>query len=71
MLYQYIKFEFNVCNPYRHYERKVKICISFQSSRGITVKNQQTITKFEIDLRIPMTNLHMQFEFCTCIVQEE
>ena len=35
--------------------------------RGNSVKNQWTITKFELDLRIPMTNLHMQFEPYTYI----
>jgi hypothetical protein len=25
------------------------------------------MTKFQLDLRIPMTNLHMQFESYTCI----
>jgi hypothetical protein len=30
--------------------------------RGNSVKNQWNINKFELDLRIPMTNLHMQFE---------
>jgi hypothetical protein len=34
--------------------------ISFK--RDNSVKNQWTITKFELDLRIPMTKLHMQFE---------
>jgi hypothetical protein len=120
MTYPYIKFELNVCNPYRDNERKLKISIFF-CSRGITlsntsgrkpnsnvtcafvwqtyicnlnlihaskqklesvnwkfqffskfkkgnsVKNQWTITKFELDLRIPMKNLHMQFEPYTYI----
>jgi hypothetical protein len=35
--------------------------------RGNSVKNQWTITKFELDLRIPMTNLYMQFEPYTYI----
>jgi hypothetical protein len=30
--------------------------------RDNAVKNQWTISKFELDLHIPMTNLHMQFE---------
>ena len=34
----------------------------FPSSRGITVKNQWIMTKFELDLRISIMNLHMQFE---------
>jgi hypothetical protein len=115
MTYPYIKFELNVCNPYRDYEPKLKFLFFF-CSRGITlsktsgpkpnsnltcaflwqtytcnlnlihaskqklesvnwkfqffskfkrgnsVKNQWTITKFQPDLRIPMMNLHMQFE---------
>jgi hypothetical protein len=35
--------------------------------RDNSVKNQWTITKFEFDLHISMTNLHMQFEPYTCI----
>jgi hypothetical protein len=35
--------------------------------RDNSVKNQWTITKFELDLRIPMMNLHMQFEPYTYI----
>jgi hypothetical protein len=35
--------------------------------RDNSVKNQRTITKFELDLHIPMTNLHMQFEPYTYI----
>jgi hypothetical protein len=35
--------------------------------RGNSDKNQWTIIKFELDLCIPMTNLHMQFEPYTCI----
>ena len=63
MMYPYIKFELKVCNPYKDNEQKLKISIFFSSSRRITLsKNQQTITKFEHDLHIPMTNLHMQFE---------
>jgi hypothetical protein len=30
-------------------------------------KNQRIITKFKLDLHIPMKNLHMQFESYTCI----
>jgi hypothetical protein len=30
-------------------------------------QNQRTITKFELDLSISMTNLHKQFEPYTCI----
>jgi hypothetical protein len=41
---------------------KLKIS-HFVISRGTTVKIQRTITKFEVDLRIPMKYLHMQFEF--------
>jgi hypothetical protein len=120
MTYPYIKFELNVCNPYRDNERKLKFLIFF-CSRGITltetsvpkpnsnltcaflwrtytcnlnlihestqklesvnlkfqffskfkrgnsVKNQWTITKFELDLRISMTKLHTQFEPYTYI----
>jgi hypothetical protein len=39
----------------------------FKFKRDISAKNQWTITKFELDLRIPMTNLHMQFEPYTYI----
>jgi hypothetical protein len=35
--------------------------------RGNSVKNRWTITKFKLHLRIPMTNLHMQFEPYTYI----
>jgi hypothetical protein len=35
--------------------------------RDNSVKNQQTITKFELDLRISITNLYMQFEPYTSI----
>jgi hypothetical protein len=35
--------------------------------RDNSVKNQRTITEFELDLRIPMTNVQMQFESYTCI----
>jgi hypothetical protein len=35
--------------------------------RDNSVKNQRTISKFALDLRIPMTYLHMQFEPYTCI----
>jgi hypothetical protein len=62
MMYAYIKFELNVCNPYRDNERKLKISFFFFFKRDNSVKNQWTITKFELDLRIPMTDLHMQFE---------
>ena len=114
MTYPYVKFEFNVCNPYRDNERKLKInfflfkrdntvktsgpkpnssltcaflwrtytCnlnlihaskqklesvnLKFQFfskfKRGNSVKNQWTMTIFELYLCIPMTNLHMQFE---------
>jgi hypothetical protein len=62
MTYPYIKFELIVCNPYTDNERKVKTFIYFfLFKRGNAVKNQRTITKFDFDLRIPMTNFHMQF----------
>ena len=120
MTHPYIKFEFNVCNPHRDNERKLKISKFFllkrdnsvktngpnpnlnltcallwqtytcnlnlihaskqklesvnwkfqffsKFKRGNSVKNQWTITKFELDLRISMTNLHMQFEPYTYI----
>jgi hypothetical protein len=68
MTYPYIKFELNVCNPYRDNERKLKISfLFFLFKRDNSVKNQWTITKFELHLRIPMANLHMQFEPYTCI----
>ena len=64
MTYPYIKFELNVCNPYRDNERKLKFLI-FLFKRDNSFKNQWTITKFEHDLCIPMTNLHMQFQSYT------
>jgi hypothetical protein len=67
MMYPYIKFELNVRNPYRDNQRKLKICIFFMFKRDNSVKNQWTITEFELDLRIPMTNLQMQFESYICI----
>jgi hypothetical protein len=67
MRYPYIKFELNVCNPYRDNEQKLKISKKFLFKRDNSVKNQRIITKFELDLHIPMTNLHMQFESYTCI----
>jgi hypothetical protein len=57
MMYPCIKFELNVCNPYRDNERRLKISIFSKFKRDNSVKNQQTITKFELDLRIPMSNL--------------
>jgi hypothetical protein len=61
LTYPYIKFEINVWNPYRDNERKLKISILFSKfKRDNSVKNQWTITNFELDLRIPMTNLHME-----------
>jgi hypothetical protein len=44
---------------------KFQFCSKFK--RGNSVKNQWTITKFKLDLHIPMTNLHMQFEPFTYI----
>jgi hypothetical protein len=35
--------------------------------RNNSVNNQRTITKFVLDLCIPMTNLHMQSEPYACI----
>jgi hypothetical protein len=35
--------------------------------RDNSVKNQSTITKFKLNLRIPMMNLHIQFEPYTYI----
>jgi hypothetical protein len=67
MTYPYIKFELNVCNPYRDNEQKLKISKFFLFKRDNSVKNQWTKIKFELDLRIPMTNLQMQFESYTCI----
>jgi hypothetical protein len=66
MTYPYIKFELNVCNPYRDNGLNLKISI-FLFKRDNSVKNQRTIIKFEPHLRIPMTNLHMQFEPYTYI----
>ena len=68
MTYPYIKFELNVCNPYQDNERKLKISnFFFFDQEGSLCQNQRTKTKFELDLHIPMTNLHMQFESYTCI----
>jgi hypothetical protein len=39
----------------------------FWFKRDNSVKNQQTITKFKLDLRISMMNLYMQFEPYTYI----
>jgi hypothetical protein len=39
----------------------------FWFKRNNSVKKQRTITKFEFDLCIPMTNIHMQFEPYTYI----
>jgi hypothetical protein len=64
MTYPYIKFELNVCNPYRDNNFHF---FFFLFKRDNSVKNQRTKSKFELDLRIPMTNLHMQFESYTCI----
>jgi hypothetical protein len=70
VIYPYNKFELNVCNPYKDNERKLKISIFSKFKRDISVKNKRTITKFELDLHIPMTNLHMQFESYICIQTE-
>jgi hypothetical protein len=68
MMYPYIKFELNVCNPNRDHERKLKISIFFfLFKRDNSVKNQQTITKFELDLHNHMMNLYMQFQPYTYI----
>jgi hypothetical protein len=67
MIYPYIKFELNVCNPYKDNEQKLKISIFSKFKRDNSVKNQWTITKFELDLYILKTNLHMQIESYTCI----
>jgi hypothetical protein len=67
MAYPYTKFELNVCNPYRDNEWKLKISNFFFGSRGIALPKPADQNKFELDLRIPMTNLHNQFESYTCI----
>jgi hypothetical protein len=68
MMYPHVKFEFNVCNHCRDNERKLNFFLLFSKfKRDNSVKNQQTITKFELDLHIPMAKLHMQFEPYTCI----
>ena len=67
--------------------RNYKFLFFSKFKRGNSVKNHPTITKFELDLHILMTNLHMQFEPYTyiqtkvkeqklkisifCLVQEE
>jgi hypothetical protein len=64
----HMQFESYTSIQTKVWERKLKISIFFLISRGITLsKNQWTITKLELDLRIPMTNLLMQFEPYTCI----
>ena len=52
--------------PSKVRERKLKISYFFLSSRGITVKNHWTMTKFELDLRIPMTYSYIKFELNVC-----
>jgi hypothetical protein len=43
------------------------ISLFFLFKRDNSVKNLRTITKFELDMLIPMTNRHMQFEPYTYI----
>jgi hypothetical protein len=68
MMQPYVKFELNVCNHCRDDEWKLKVSIYFSKfKRDNSVTNQQTITKFKLDLHILMTNLHMQLQSYTCI----
>jgi hypothetical protein len=39
----------------------------FQFRRDNSVKNYRTITKFDLEVRIPLTHLHVQFNPCTYI----
>jgi hypothetical protein len=63
----YMQFESYSCIQTKVKEQKLKICIFSKFKRNNSVKNQWTMTKFEVDLRIPMTNVHMQFEPYTYI----
>jgi hypothetical protein len=52
-------------------ERKLKISIfCFKFKRDNAAKNQRTITKFELDLHIPMEYLHMQLEPYTILSKQ-
>ena len=68
MTYPNIKFELNVCNPYRDNEQKLKFLKKIFFKRDNSVKNQQTMTKFELDLRSPMTYpyWYIKFELNVC-----
>ena len=53
--------------PARSQNFKYRIFKSFPSSKGITVKNHRTTTKFELDLYFLVKYLHMQFQPYTYI----
>jgi hypothetical protein len=52
--------------PYAYIQTKVKEQKLKITSRGITVKNHQTTTKFKLDLRNPMTHPYIKFELNVC-----
>jgi hypothetical protein len=59
----------NLINTSKQKSESVNLKFHFFSKfkRSNSVKNHWTITKFELDLRILMSNLHMQFEPYTYI----
>jgi hypothetical protein len=67
-MYPYIKFELNVCNHCRDIiNGNWKFLFFFSKfKRDSSVKNQHTITKFNLDLHILMMNLYMQYQPYTC-----
>jgi hypothetical protein len=63
----HMQFESYTCLQTKLQSVNLKFQIFSKFKRGNSVKNQWTITKFELDLRISMTNLHMQFDPYTYI----
>jgi hypothetical protein len=58
-----MQFEPYSCIQPKVREQKLKIVENFSKfKRNNSVKNQQPMTKFELNLRINMTYLHMQFQ---------
>jgi hypothetical protein len=54
--YPYVKFELTMYNCWGDNERKLKISSFFSKLKGhYSAKNHQTMTKFELDMRIPLT----------------